>query len=139
MKDIWKVLTIIEIVIIVLLVGYSIYGKNQEIKNDVFQEGDSEFIFGETGWGVDENKLLCSIISGTPAWTTNGKVLQYGLVIPENMSIDLVGASLIPGEIKFLYSPTCSICEKQIEYFKEQNTWNQYVESGLTVDCSQYW
>ena len=85
-----------------------------------------------------ENEVLCSVISATPAWATDGKLLKYGAVIPENQSIDLVGVSLVPNRIKFLYNPDCSACEMQIDYFKEQGTWDAYVKEGLTIDCSKY-
>lgn len=86
----------------------------------------------------NEDEILCSVISGTPAWVMDGKILKYGVVIPENKSIDLVGAGLIPDKIKFLYNPECSACEMQINYFKEQGTWDAYVKEGLTIDCSKY-
>ena len=85
-----------------------------------------------------EDEVLCSVISATPAWAADGKLLKYGAVIPENQSIDLVGVSLVPNRIKFLYNPDCSACEMQIDYFKEQGTWEAYVKEGLTVDCSKY-
>lgn len=85
-----------------------------------------------------ENEVLCSVISATPAWAADGKLLKYGAIIPENQSIDLVGVTLIPNGIKFLYNPDCSACEMQIDYFKEQGTWEAYVKEGLTIDCSKY-
>jgi len=86
-----------------------------------------------------ENEILCSVISGTPAWAMNGKILDYGVKIPEDMSIDLVNSILIPQGIKFLYNPNCGHCEAQIDYFKEQGNWEEYKKEGLVIDCSEYW
>ena len=86
---------------------------------------------------ISEDESLCSIIYATPAWAMEGKLLRYGLIIPEEMSIDLVGTELIPNRVKFLYNPDCSACEMQIDYFKEQGTWDAYVNSGLTVNCGE--
>jgi len=86
-----------------------------------------------------ENEILCSVIGATPAWAdANGKLISYGAIIPTEQSIDLVGAVLIPERIKLLYVPGCSACQNQINYFKEQGTWDNYVKEGLTVDCSKY-
>ncbi len=82
-----------------------------------------------------ENEILCSVIYATPAWAMNGMILEYGVVIPENKSIDLVGTELIPNNITFVYQDGCSACEAQIDYFKEQGTWDAYVDSGLTLNC----
>ncbi len=84
-----------------------------------------------------ENEMLCSVISATPAWAVNGKLVNYGVIIPQNVSIDLVGSLLIPQDMKFLYNPFCSACQRQIDYFKEQGTWEVYQKSGLVVDCSE--
>jgi len=85
-----------------------------------------------------ENEILCSVISATPAWAdSNGKILQYGVLIPQNMSIDLVNAVLIPQRVKMLYNPGCSACQRQIDYFKEQGTWEDYLKEGLVVNCQE--
>jgi hypothetical protein len=84
------------------------------------------------------DEMLCSVIYATPAWVIDGRIASYGVVIPENISVDLVGTELIPNGIKFLYSSSCSACESQINYFKEMGTWDAYVNSGLTIDCSKY-
>jgi len=34
-----------------------------------------------------ENEILCSVISSVPAWAdSNGKIIRYGLLIPQNES-----------------------------------------------------
>jgi hypothetical protein len=87
-----------------------------------------------------EDERLCQTISGTPAWASDGKILQYGEIIPQNISIDMINGVLIPNRIKFLYNPSCTHCEAQINYFKSQNelTWEEYQKEGLVVDCSKY-
>jgi len=83
-----------------------------------------------------ENEILCSVIFATPAWASNGKIISYGVIIPKNESIDFVNEFLIPERTKFLYNPHCSACEAQIDYFKEQGTWEAYQNEGLTVSCN---
>jgi len=83
-----------------------------------------------------ENEILCSVISGTPAWSSNGKLIRYGVIIPQNISIDLVNEILIPERIKMFYNPHCSACERQINDFKEQGTWEKYKQEGLAISCN---
>ncbi len=83
----------------------------------------------------NEDEILCSVIGATPAWAVDGKIVQYGIVIPQNISIDLVGTTLIPKKIKLLYNPECSACKAQINYFKEQGTWDAYLKEGLVINC----
>jgi hypothetical protein len=92
----------------------------------------------EKNYVRSENEILCSVIYATPAWAMNGMILEYGVVIPENVSVDLVGTELIPNNIKLLYQDGCSACEAQINHFKEQGTWDAYVNSGLTINCGDY-
>ena len=84
-----------------------------------------------------ENEILCSAISATPAWVNVEGKVQYGVFIPTNQSIDLVNQVLIPEKIKLLYNPGCSACETQINYFKEQGTWDAYLKEGLVVNCQE--
>ena len=86
-----------------------------------------------------EDEILCSVISGTPAWVVDGKIIQYGAIMPENQSIDLVNSVLIPDNIKMLYSSDCSACKAQIDYFNNQveGSWEQYQKEGLAIDCSK--
>ena len=83
-----------------------------------------------------ENEILCSVISATPAWASNGKLIRYGVIIPDNVSVDLVNEVLIPERIKLLYSQGCSACEAQISYFKQQGTWEDYQKEGLAISCN---
>jgi hypothetical protein len=117
-KNPWMVATIVLGILALLIIVGNIIESRTQVKS--------------------ENEILCSVIYGTPAWVVDGKIISYGAVIPENTSIDLVGTELIPNGIKMLYSSSCSACEKQIEYFKEQGTWDAYVSEGLTIDCSKY-
>jgi len=77
---------------------------------------------------------MCSSITATPSWAdSEGNILFSGYFENENMSINLVD-TLIKDKIYFLYSPTCSWCKKQIEYFGTE--WIKYEESGLTINCA---
>lgn len=85
-----------------------------------------------------EDEILCSVIYGTPAWvSSDGKIVQYGILIPENMSIDLVNQVFIPDGIKLLYTSDCPACQEQIDYFKGQGTWEDYKNKGLVVNCGE--
>lgn len=85
-----------------------------------------------------EDEILCSVISTTPAWANaDGKIVQYGVLIPTNQSIDLVNNVLIPERIKLLYNPECSACEVQINFFKAQGTWDAYLKEGLVINCQE--
>lgn len=85
-----------------------------------------------------ENEILCSVIYSTPAWVNvEGKIVQYGTLIPKEISINLVNQILIPNRIKFLYLPGCSACQEQIDYIQRQGTWEDYKNEGLVVDCSK--
>ncbi len=115
----WMALTIVLGILVIILIIGNIMKVNKEVKS--------------------ENELLCSTIKGTPAWASEGKVIAYGLAIPENMSIDLINSYLIPDRIKFLYVEGCEYCEAQINYFKTiDNSWDKYVNEGLVVNCSEY-
>ena len=117
-KNPWMVATIVLSILVLLIIAGNILESRQEVRS--------------------ENEILCSVISATPAWAMNGMILEYGVVIPENKSIDLVGTELIPNNIKLLYQDGCSACEAQINYFKEQGTWDAYVNSGLTINCGEF-
>ena len=84
------------------------------------------------------NEVLCSVIYATPAWVVDGKVIQYGVMMPQNQSIDLVNEVLIPSNIKMFYNSDCSACEAQIEYFNNQveGSWEQYQKEGLAINCN---
>ncbi len=85
-----------------------------------------------------ENEKLCSVIYSTPAWiNVDGKIVQYGVLIPLNQTIDLVNQVLIPERIKLLYYSDCSDCQTQINYLEGQGTWEKYVNEGLAVDCNK--
>ncbi|MHA1344495.1 MAG: hypothetical protein ACTSQG_10940 [Promethearchaeota archaeon] len=75
----------------------------------------------------EKNEIdLCNVISGTPAWIVDGKVLGYGY--KGNLSVD----GLINNQIEFYYRSGCGFCEKQINDFDD---WNKYKLSGLVSEC----
>lgn len=92
-------------------------------------------IIEDNEYNVSKEKMICSVIYATPAWAVDGRIVEYGVVILNDTSIDLVGTELIPNNITFVYQDGCSACEAQIDYFKEQGTWDAYVDSGLTLNC----
>ncbi len=79
-------------------------------------------------------KNICQNIRGTPSWVKDGVVFDSGYTNFGNQSLDVVNDVLIPQEIYFIYSSNCGWCEKQIDYFG--TTWGDYVDAGLTIDCS---
>jgi len=82
-----------------------------------------------------EGERLCSLIQATPAWADEyGEILGYGYIESDSKSV-LVNDLLIPKRIKFIYNPNCYACQDQIEYFGSE--WENYVKSGLTIDCTK--
>ena len=94
-KNPYIVSTFVLLLLVVILITTSIFENRNEV--------------------LTENKILCSAIYQTPAWASEGRIVQYGVLIPQNISIDIVNEVLIKGRIKFLYNPYCSACQKQIE------------------------
>ncbi len=85
-----------------------------------------------------EDEILCSVIYGTPAWiSSDGKIVEYGVLIPLNQSIDLVNQVFIPNKIKLLYNSDCPACQEQIDYLKGQGTWEDYKNEGLVINCGE--
>ena len=79
-------------------------------------------------------EVLRSKVVGTPSWADyRGNILGSG-VQPFNDSFYATN-QLINESIYFIYATGCYYCQVQIEYFGEE--WERYVESGLTVDCSE--
>lgn len=81
----------------------------------------------------------CSMIRGTPAWIQGEKVIGYGYKFPERYARqsfeDTVNDYLIPNEVTFVYDLKCPHCLRQIEFFKQQGSWQDYLKSGLTKEC----
>ena len=87
---------------------------------------------------------VCQSIRGTPAWISDdGSILLEGYkefpsVVSDNngqnYSINPVTEYLIKEKIHFVYATGCGWCDKQIEWFGEDN-WNAYQEANLTHDC----
>ena len=77
---------------------------------------------------------LCLKIEATPAWVfENGTIFAYGTIIPQSPPSEMVD-NLIRDKIILVYSETCGYCQLQIKYFNQ--SWNEYVESGLTLNCA---
>ena len=135
--NVWKVATILLGCLCVILFGQGIYQDNQQ--NNLTME------YLENYDGISQNEILiCQSIQGTPSWVSNdGKVLGSGYKefpsviqdnIGQNYSINPVTEYLIKERIHFYYATGCGWCDKQIEWFGEDN-WNAYQESNLTHDC----
>lgn len=65
----------------------------------------------------------------------NGNIITTGYQTFGDEKFNFVKEELIPRKIFFIYHSECEYCKKQIEYFEE--TWEDYVNSGLTIDCSK--
>lgn len=79
---------------------------------------------------------LCSKIQGTPSWinSTDGEIIAEGYLNFANGS-EIVNKELIPLGIIFIYHSGCGYCNEQIKSFG--TAWQDYVDSNLTIDCSQ--
>lgn len=110
----WKFSTIVLIILIIAIISINYYEKiNNEKKLD----------------------NICKKIQGTPSWVNDeGNIIGNGFNSFGNKSWNVV-ERLIKNKIYFVYHPSCSYCQKQIEYFG--NTWNDYVESGFTINCQE--
>lgn len=77
---------------------------------------------------------LCSKVTSIPSWANKkGEIINSGYIPFGNQSKEFIDG-LILEEIYFIYHPDCGWCHKQIEDFGEH--WQRYLESGLTIDCS---
>lgn len=76
---------------------------------------------------------ICSQIKATPSWVQNGQIVQEGYIDFGNTTATEIVTSLIEDRLTFVYHPDCSWCQKQIESFGD--SWDTYVESGLTLNC----
>jgi len=125
MTTIFKVITIIMFITISFL-AYNYYVSPRI----VIGTNDLDLIAKNT-----EQYLVCSSLTGTPAWVKNGTVFNYGYTnfTAINSSMNAVDEYLIPGRISFYYSSKCGWCHKQIQDFGDD--WIKYQEAELTVDC----
>jgi len=119
--------TIILFITVVIL-SYNLYRIPKIVELGI---EDINFIGEKT-----EDYIICSKMSGTPAWVMNGTIFGYGFknFTEMNSSLNVVSEYLIPSGISFYYSSRCGWCHRQIEQFGEEN-WKQYQDAGLTVDC----
>ena len=127
--NIWKISTIVLIFVCIFIVGYSAY-KNYN---------------SEINW----KESICSNINGTPSWINeNGGIIYEGFVPllglnqTTNETIKLttkesLNEMWIDSKITFVYHSDCGYCKEQIRQFNEYNFWEEYVNSGLTIDCKE--
>ena len=79
---------------------------------------------------------VCSNVPGTPSWVLgNGTIIGIGYTDFGEDSKKIVNEYLIPNQIYFVYSTGCSYCKLQVQTLGE--TWNDYVSSGLTINCME--
>jgi len=120
--NIWKRLTIILLIFLIISIGYTVV---------TYKNYDS----GPFANKENINKRMCVSISATPSWiNTDMELIGVGVQPFVNTS-DIVIDALIKKEIYFLYNPGCGACEQQIEFFGDD--WVKYVDSGFTVNCNE--
>lgn len=79
-------------------------------------------------------ETLCSKISPTPSWRNlEGNLIATGFRPVGNQSKEFVDF-LIKEKIYFIYNLNCGVCQRQIEDFGLN--WERYVQSKLTIDCT---
>jgi len=106
----WVVSTfVLGILCLILLVGMFVQ-ENSETKNDI-----------------------CSQISATPSWIKDNQLIGRGFTTFNNSNPNLILEQLINDNVFLVYSNSCSACKMQIQYFGD--SWNKYVDSGLTIKC----
>ncbi len=119
-KDtLWKVATGIFAVLFIISLVWNPFGR-----------GTGEVIIEDTtGEYATLQEEMCASIRGTPSWAdSEGVIIDSGY--RETYSVN----DLIEDKIYYLYNPNCGWCQKQITFFGE--TWQAYIDSGYTVDCS---
>ncbi|HDK42829.1 MAG TPA: hypothetical protein ENG87_05585 [Candidatus Pacearchaeota archaeon] len=123
-QNLWKVTTIFLAIVIIFMMIVP------EIDKTINKEKPIEI-----------GEHFCSITKKTPSWgNIQGEIIGTGYInfsTALNMSIDIVNKELIPNYLFFIYHPGCGACQRQIEYFGD--TWQDYVDSGLTINCEEYW
>lgn len=118
-NTVWKIGTIVFAVLFIIALFWSPF-RGEATREDVDEpEGDDVL-----------QKEMCSSIRGTPAWAdSEGDIIGYGY--NETYLVE----DLIENKVYLLYHPGCGWCQKQIDYFGE--SWQKYVDSGYTIDCSE--
>lgn len=109
-KKSWRNATISLFIMIVILLGYSIYNYTKDP-------------------GVLP-KNLCGKIKGVPAWVQYGEVIGYGVI---DNSVPGFPEELEEVEIYLLYSGSCPACQLQIKNFGEY--WEEYQSLGYAINC----
>ncbi len=78
---------------------------------------------------------ICSLIRVTPTWVDISGGMQEGYTNFNGEAPSSIVDKLIQNNVTFVYHEDCGYCKMQIEYFNE--SWDRYVDSGLTVNCKQ--
>lgn len=78
---------------------------------------------------------ICSQIRVTPSWVDSVGKIQEGYTNFNGEAPSVIVDILIQNNVTFVYHEDCGYCKMQIEYFNE--SWDKYVDSGLTVNCKQ--
>lgn len=73
---------------------------------------------------------LCNNIRGTPAWVKDNQIIGYGYT-------ELEPQNLVDNKVVFLYNPDCIHCQRQVEYWGEDE-FNDLSAKGLAIDCTRY-
>jgi hypothetical protein len=88
-----------------------------------------------------EDKRICSIIEGTPAWVNHqGLILKYGVLNSgyannqTKINDTILTDYLIENRIRFVYNEECSYCKIQKQMLGEEN-FNRLKKNKLTLDC----
>ncbi|HDK42519.1 MAG TPA: hypothetical protein ENG87_04010 [Candidatus Pacearchaeota archaeon] len=113
----WKTGTYVLLAIIILMIVITIYQENKSIEDFASPES------------------ICSRIKATPSWADiNGNIIDTGYKNLTGLTYDELNI-LIEKNIRFVYHPGCKYCQKQMLEFGY--FWNDYQDSGLTIDCSK--
>lgn len=85
----------------------------------------------------DGREDICQQIRGTPAWMQSGEIIGYGYGFPQDYAKqsfnDVINDYLIPNKITMVWDAKCIHCQRQIAEFGD--SWQDYQDSGLTVEC----
>jgi len=119
-KNPWILSTLILGILVLLLIAGSFFKADREIGALVTPE------------------VLCSKAPGTPSWFDwRGDLIDSGykpMAFEGRNDSQGIVADLIYRKVYFVYSSQCGWCQKQIEWFGEEQ-WKQYQDSGFTIDC----
>lgn len=119
MENKWKRATLILLILLFGVLVYSAINQIIETRNSFSDE------------------YLCSQIQVTPSWMHHrGTLITTGYKELDRYSAKEFVDILIEDQVRFMYSPLCSWCKKQIEEFGEE--WERYEQTGLPIDCDKF-